>query len=77
MAWCAGIGYGNAILVAEPRALQPAHEEGLYTASLRGVRGSEKEVSGTEGCVGGVSICIKTARPGRNTWVGRAAEPGL
>ena len=44
MAWCAGIGYGNAPLVAGPRAPQPTYEEGLYTASWRGLRGSEKEL---------------------------------
>ena len=33
MAWCVGIGYGNASLVAVSRALQPTDEEGLYTAS--------------------------------------------
>ena len=46
MVWCVGIGYGNASLVAGSRAPQPTYEEGLYTASWRGVRGSEKrEVS--------------------------------
>ena len=43
MAWCVGIGYGNASLVAGSRALQPTYEEGLYTASWRGLRGSQKE----------------------------------
>ena len=43
MAWCVGLGYGNASLVAGSRALQPTDEEGLYTASWRGVRGSQKE----------------------------------
>ena len=42
-AWCAGLGYGNASLVAGSRAPQPTYEEGLYTASWRGVRGSQKE----------------------------------
>ena len=41
MVWCVGVGYGDASLVAGSRAPQHTYEEGLYTASWRGVRGSQ------------------------------------
>ena len=69
MAWCVGIGYGNASLVAGPRALQPTGEEGLYTASWRGVRGPKKRGFGapdtaprTFRCFDGAGVYIPSSR---------------
>ena len=43
----------------------------LYSASPEALGLNEKWPKG-----GSFRICTETARPGRKTWVGRAAEPG-
>ena len=48
----------------------------LQSGWLDGKRPAEGRTKQMKNVRGGFQGCTETARPGRKTWVGRAAEPG-